>query len=44
MHTDIASSSFRDLDAVALATNVMVFLGRGTNMKVIRVMSIRANS
>ncbi len=28
--TDIASSSLRELDAVALATNVMVFMGRGT--------------
>jgi len=28
--TDIASSSLRELDAVALATNVMVFLGRDT--------------
>ena len=27
---DIASSSLRKLDAVALATNVMVFLGRDT--------------
>ena len=26
---DIASSLLRELDAVALATNVMVFLGRG---------------
>jgi len=31
MHTDIASSLLRELDAVALATNVMVFLGRDTN-------------
>ncbi len=30
MHIDIASSSFRELEAVALATNVMVFLGRDT--------------
>ncbi len=29
--TDIASSSLRELDAVALATNVMVFIGRDTN-------------
>jgi len=29
--TDIASSSLRELDAVALATNVMVFLGRDTS-------------
>ncbi len=28
---DIASSFLRELDAVALATNVMVFLGRDTN-------------
>jgi len=28
--TDIASSSLRELDAVALATNVIVFLGRDT--------------
>ncbi len=28
--TDIASSSLRELDAVALATNAMVFLGRDT--------------
>ncbi len=28
--TDIASSSLRELDVVALATNVMVFLGRDT--------------
>ena len=28
--TDIASSSLRELDAVALATNVVVFLGRDT--------------
>jgi len=27
---DIASSSLRELDAVALATNVMVFMGRDT--------------
>ncbi len=27
---DIASSLFRELDAVALATNIMEFLGRGT--------------
>jgi len=29
--TDIASSSLRELDAVALATNVMVFIGLDTN-------------
>ncbi len=29
--TDIASSSLRELDAVALATNVMVFMGRDTH-------------
>ncbi len=28
--TDIVSSSLRELDAVALATNIMVFLGRDT--------------
>ena len=28
--TDIASSSLRELHAIALATNVMVFLGRDT--------------
>jgi len=28
--TDIASSSLRELDAVALATNSMVFMGRDT--------------
>ncbi len=32
MYTDIASSSLRELDAVALTTNVMVFLGRDTGM------------
>ena len=31
MRTDIASSSLRELDAVALATNVTVFMERGTN-------------
>ena len=31
MHSDIASSSLRELDAVALATNVMVFMGRDTS-------------
>ena len=30
MHRDIASSLLRELDAVALATNVMVFMGRDT--------------
>jgi len=30
--TDIASSSLRELDAVALATNVTVFMKRGTNV------------
>jgi len=29
--TDIASSSLRELDAVALATNVRLFMGRDTN-------------
>ncbi len=28
---DIASSLLRELDAVALATNAMIFLGRGTH-------------
>ena len=28
--TDIASSLLRELDAVALATNVMIFMGRDT--------------
>ncbi len=31
---DIASSFLRELDAVALATNVMVFLGRDTSARV----------
>jgi len=30
--TDIASSPLRELDAVALATNVIVFLGRDTSI------------
>jgi hypothetical protein len=30
MHRDIASSSLRELDAVALTTNVTVFMKRGT--------------
>jgi len=30
--TDIASSSFRELDAVALATNVTVFMERDTQV------------
>ena len=30
MYTDIASSSLRELDAVALATNVTIFMERGT--------------
>ena len=30
MRTDIASSSLRELDAVALATNVTIFMERGT--------------
>ena len=30
MHSDIASSSLRELDAVALATNVTIFMERGT--------------
>jgi hypothetical protein len=30
MYTDIASSSLRELDAVALATNVIVFMERDT--------------
>ncbi len=32
MHTDIASSSLRELDAVARATNVIVFMKRGTEV------------
>ncbi len=32
MRTDIMSSWLRELDAVALATNIMVFLGRDTNL------------
>jgi len=31
--SDIASSSLRELDAVALATNIMVFIGRVTKEK-----------
>ena len=31
--TDIASSLLRELDAVALATNVLVFLGRDTRVE-----------
>ncbi len=31
--TDIVSSSLRELDAVALATNVIVFMGRDTRKK-----------
>ncbi len=39
MHTDISSSSLRELDAVALATNIMVFMGRDTmSEKKIRVL------
>jgi len=30
IRTDIASSSFRELDAVALATDVTIFMERGT--------------
>jgi len=30
MYSDIVSSSFRELDAVALATNVTVFMERDT--------------
>ncbi len=30
MYTDIASSSLRELDAVALATNATVFMERDT--------------
>jgi hypothetical protein len=30
---DIASSVLRELDAVALATNVMIFLGRDTRIR-----------
>ena len=32
MYTDIASSSLRELDAVALATNVTVFMERDTQV------------
>jgi hypothetical protein len=32
MHRDIASSSLRKLDAVALVTNVTVFMKRDTNL------------
>ena len=32
MHTDIASSSLRELNAVALATNVTVFMKLGTEL------------
>jgi len=31
--TDLASSLLRELDAVALATNIMVFLGRDTRVE-----------
>ena len=31
--TDIASSSLRELDAVALATNVTIFMERGTYLR-----------
>jgi hypothetical protein len=34
MYTDIASSSLRELDAVALATNATVFMERDTNMQI----------
>jgi len=34
--TDIASSSFRELDAVALATNVTVLMERGTSEQDLR--------
>ncbi len=30
MHTDISSSSLRELDAVALATNAIISMKRGT--------------
>ncbi len=33
MRTGIASSSLRELDAVALATNVIVFMNRGTKLR-----------
>jgi len=33
MYTDIASSSLRELDAVALATNVTVFMKGDTKEK-----------
>ncbi len=34
MHSDIASSSLRALDAVALATNVTVFMERDTSYSI----------
>ena len=37
MHTDIVSSSLRELDAVALATNGTVFMKRGTRVAVVGV-------
>ncbi len=35
--SDIASLSLRELDAVALATNVMVFMGRDTSIPIYTV-------
>ncbi len=35
MHTDIASSLLRELDAVALATNVTIFMERGTYLRAV---------
>jgi predicted dehydrogenase len=37
MHTDIVSLSLRELDAVALATNGIVFMKRGTRVAVVGV-------
>ncbi len=37
MHTGIASSSLRELHAVALATNVIVFMKRGTTLQALCV-------
>ena len=37
--TDIASSSLRELDAVALATNVMVFMGRDTRLETYQLLA-----
>ena len=39
--TDIASSLLRELDAVALATNVIVFMGRDTRDRKVQIQSRR---